>query len=116
MVRDKPEAATYKSRLSPNVDVRGFYPKYEIHPWTTEFALENIRLSKTGLKDFKKSSEIIKSGYQDVAAVYFPGISPAITNGEASIDEYAVVRAAKYDNTNRPFSPRIIPTLPQSSS
>lgn len=93
----------------PRLNASNFRPKYDTYPWTTEFALERVCLSESGLKDVFRNGKLIKTGFRNVASIPFPGMASQMAIDEHPEDVY--VKAAKCNVKYKPFSPRIISTL-----
>ena len=93
---------------SPNFDASALLSEYKDHSWTTEVPLERICLSQFGVKDVIRQGQVIRTGYRDVAAAYFPGMFQDMDNAEHSTDAY--VKAAKCNQKKQPLMPRVIPS------
>ena len=53
--------------------MRSLYEDFQTFPWTSNFALERLSLSKLDLSDTVKDNRVIGRGFEEIASVPLPG-------------------------------------------
>lgn len=94
----------------PSFDTSEFYPKYKDFPWSAEFPLKKLCISKTRLKDVWRRQKLIKTGYQDIS-IPLPGVS--VDDFSANPPDNYYERACKTKFKNKPGTQLIIPSSGQ---
>lgn len=101
--RENPRRRAFKR---PRFEATAFYARYKDYPFTTEFPLERICISETGLKDVWRNQVFIRTGYREIAGVPFPGALESECPSSHPDDIYE--RAAKRFAKNQPILPLLI--------
>lgn len=85
--KSKPSLKRSEFYKPATFDASDLHTEYKDYPWTTEFPLERMCISKVGLRGVWKNREFVRTAFKDIASVPLPGVLQAVVSVEDP-DEY----------------------------